>query len=75
MGNSSLKIPWYHFFDKKGYLTMVFFITLGIVIRRSNLLPQSFFASFYTGLGLALFTSGVSFIYLSFKHKTFYEQC
>ncbi len=71
MDNSLSHLPWHSFFDRKGYLTMAFFITFGTVLRKSNLIPQSFFAFFYTGLGLALITSGISFIYLSFKHKLF----
>ncbi len=67
----SIRLPWYHFFDKKGYLIMLFFITFGIVVRKSGLVPKDFFAFFYTGLGLALVTSGVRFVYLSFKYKSF----
>ncbi len=73
MTNSLLRLPWYHFFDKQGYIVMVCMITFGIVLRKSNIMPQSFFAFFYTGLGLALFTSGLHFLYLFYKHRKFIE--
>ncbi len=71
MNDCSNKLPFYMFFDKKGYLTMLFFIMLGIVIRKSEIMPTTFFSFFYTGLGLALFTSGLQFIYFSYKHRSF----
>ena len=49
-------------FDRKGYLLMIFMMTLGIVRRASNLLPAVFFAVFYTGLGAALCFGGLMFI-------------
>lgn len=64
-----LILPWYLFFDKKGYIIMICMISFGIVLRKSNLLPMQFFAFFYTGLGIALFIAGISFIILSIKHK------
>ena len=42
------------FLDAKGYLLMFFMMGLGIVLRSFDLLPNSFFAVFYTGLGTAL---------------------
>lgn len=49
-------------FDRKGYVLMVFMMTLGIVLRRVAQLPPAFFAVFYTGLGAALSVSGLMFI-------------
>lgn len=52
----------FSFFDKKGWLIMIFMITLGIIIRRYSLLPNSFISVFYTGLSSALIITGVLFL-------------
>ena len=54
-------------FDRKGYLLMIFMMTLGIVLRKSNLLPAVFFAVFYSGLGAALCFGGLMFIGFGLK--------
>lgn len=50
------------FFDAKGWIIMAFMITLGIVIRRFQLLPDSFISVFYTGLSSALIITGLLFL-------------
>ena len=64
------KRPW-NFFDKKSFLIMAFMMTFGIAIRAFNLLPDSFIAFFYTGLGAALAMAGVLFLihYASYERK------
>ena len=52
---------FWKFFDLKSFLIMFFMMSFGISIRVFNLLPESFIAVFYTGLGLALFLAGISF--------------
>jgi len=49
-------------FSIKGYLIIVFMITLGITLRRIPQVPDSFIAWFYCGLGPGLFSAGVRFI-------------
>ena len=41
---------------------MAFMMTLGIVLRSSGLLPDEFFAFFYTGLGTSLSIAGILFL-------------
>lgn len=55
------------FFDRKGWLIMAFMITLGICVRKFNLLSANFIAPFYTGLSIALSLTGVLFINKWFK--------
>lgn len=50
-----------NFFDLKSFIIMAFMIGLGIFIRVTNLLPNSFIAFFYTGLGSGLVFSGLAF--------------
>jgi len=50
------------FFDAKGWMIMAFMITLGVVIRRFQLLPDSFISVFYTGLSSALIITGLLFL-------------
>ncbi|MBE6639293.1 MAG: hypothetical protein E7616_07575 [Ruminococcaceae bacterium] len=58
------------FLDAKGYLLMLFMMGLGIVLRSFDLLPNAFFAVFYTGLGTALTLAGGMFIYNYFSTPT-----
>lgn len=52
----------FSFFDVKGWIVMFFMITFGITIRSFYLLPDAFISVFYTGLSLALMSTGVLFI-------------
>lgn len=56
---------FWHFFDLKAYLIMIFMMSGGIWLRSSGLAPNDFIAVFYTGLGFALASAGVSFLYIS----------
>lgn len=51
----------FSFFDAKGWIVMIFMITLGVGIRHSGLLPDSFISVFYTGLSSALIITGILF--------------
>lgn len=61
------KAPLYKFLALKGYLIIVFMMTLGITLRNYTNLPDGFFAFFYTGLGGALTLAGILFIIHSFR--------
>ncbi len=52
---------FWHFFDKKSFLIMIFMMTFGIGLRASHLAPDVFIAVFYSGLGTALFLAGILF--------------
>lgn len=53
---------FFRFFDTRSYLIMAFMMTLGIGLRVSGVVPNTFIAFFYTGLGASLLTAGVLFI-------------
>ena len=57
------------FLDARGWLTMAFMMTLGIVLRSSGLLPDEFFAFFYTGLGTSLSIAGILFLLSGIKTR------
>ncbi len=61
MGYREEKQSIFRFFDLRGYLLMAFMMALGIGLRSSGLLPTSFFAVFYSGLGSGLTLAGVLF--------------
>ncbi|MEQ3353869.1 hypothetical protein AAA081_06130 [Aedoeadaptatus acetigenes] len=69
------KRPW-NFFDKKSFLIMAFMMTFGIAIRVLNLMPDSFIAFFYTGLGTALAMAGILFLanYIGYDKKAVSEE-
>ena len=52
----------FSFFDAKGWVIMTFMITLGVSIRRLQLLPDTFISVFYTGLSVALILTGILFL-------------
>lgn len=56
------KIGFWRFFDASGYIMMAIMMSGGISLRASGLVPMWFIAFFYTGLGIALALSGVSFL-------------
>lgn len=56
------KIGFWRFFDASGYIMMAILMSGGISLRASGLVPMWFIAFFYTGLGIALALSGVSFL-------------
>jgi len=51
------------FFDKKSYLIMVIMVLGGSIIRKLSLLPTFYIGFFYVGIGLALFSCGMKFVY------------
>lgn len=53
----------------KSYVIMIFMITFGILLRRCPLVPPSFIASFYVGLGMALMVTGVIYTSILFCPK------
>lgn len=69
MSNTNSKMKIWHFFDKQSYIIMFVMMSIGIILRKSNLLSINFFSFFYTGLGLALFFCGIRFIYLYYKNQ------
>lgn len=50
--------PFWNFFDLKAYCIMALMMGGGIWLRSSGLVPNTFIAVFYTGLGLALALAG-----------------
>lgn len=61
----------FRFFDVRSYLIMAFMMTLGIGLRVSGAVPNTFIAFFYTGLGASLLTAGVLFILRYIRVRAF----
>lgn len=53
--------PVWHFFDLKGYIIMAIMMSGGMWLRSAGLVPETFIAVFYTGLGSALALAGLMF--------------
>lgn len=58
----------FSFFDIKGWVIMIFMISLGITVRKFQLLPNSFISVFYTGLSIALIITGLLFLRRGLKY-------
>ena len=54
--------PIYKTFSLKGYLIIAFMVGLGIALKHIPGIPTSFFAWFYSGLGLGLLSAGIRFL-------------
>lgn len=63
------RLNFLRFLDLRGYLIMAFMMSFGFGLRLSGLVPNWFFAFFYTGLGCALALAGASFL----LHRAFGE--
>lgn len=59
----------FSFFDTKGWIVMLIMISFGVTVRRFHLFPDSFISVFYTGLSLALITTGVLFLLRGRKER------
>lgn len=54
--------PFWHFFDLKAYIIMACMMGGVIGLREAGVFPDVFVGFFYTGLGCALASAGISFI-------------
>ncbi|MGV8083123.1 MAG: hypothetical protein AB2L09_05760 [Coriobacteriia bacterium] len=57
----SPKTNVFKFLDTRSYLIMGFMVALGVTLRVSGLVPDSFIVWFYSGLGSALALAGVAY--------------
>ncbi len=53
--------PFWHFFDLKSYIIMAVMMSGGVSLRVLGVLPTTFVAFFYTGVGAALMLAGAMF--------------
>lgn len=65
---------FWNFFDVSSFMIMIFMMTMGISIRSFHLLPDIFIAVFYSGLGFALFMSGIKFFINYFNTEVYHEK-
>ena len=54
--------PFWHFFDLKAYIIMACMMGGEIGLREAGVFPDVFVGFFYTGLGCALASAGISLI-------------
>ncbi|HLO90053.1 MAG TPA: hypothetical protein VK172_02700 [Lentimicrobium sp.] len=58
-------------FSGKSYLLIAFMITMGITLKKLDIIPLNFFSMFLGSLGLSLFTSALNFL-RAWRIKTTY---
>lgn len=68
------EVKFWKFLDIKGYLTMAFMMTFGILLRKSGMVKDLYIFVFYIGLGAALFSAGIKYIYLYFEEGKEYAK-
>lgn len=67
--NSEPKLPFYAFFNAKGYVMMILMISLGITVRKAELVPFEYLALFYITMGTPLFMSAFKYLYYAVVYK------
>lgn len=58
---------FWQFFDLPSYIIMFIMIFGGALLRKSGLLPEHIMGPLYSGIGTALFSCGVRYIFAFFK--------
>jgi uncharacterized membrane protein YfcA len=56
------RLPFWHFFNASSWAVMGVMMVGGMTLRVSHLVPDWAIAFFYSGLGVALFISGLRFV-------------
>ena len=56
------RLPFWHFFNASSWVVMAVMMGGGMALRLSHVMPDWVIAFFYSGLGVALFLSGVRFV-------------
>lgn len=66
------KVPFYSFFNLRGYIMMTLMISLGITVRKTGIVPFEYLAVFYVTMGTPLLVSAFRFLYvgITFNKKT-----
>ncbi len=67
--NSKPKLPFYAFFNAKGYIMMTVMISLGVAVRKAALVPFEYLALFYITMGTPLFLSAFKYLYYAVIYK------
>ena len=62
------RLPVWDFFNRSSWVVMAVMMGGGMALRLSHVMPDWFIAFFYSGLGVALFLSGIRFMSV-FGHK------
>ncbi len=57
------KVPFYAFFNLRGYIMMTLMIGLGITMRKTGLVPFEYLTVFYVTMGIPLLVSSFKFLY------------
>lgn len=68
----------FSFFDLKGFSIMAFMIIFGITLRKLNVIPALYMATFFISLGLSLLSAALCFLYAGVRFERtkakFYEK-
>jgi hypothetical protein len=56
------RLPFWNFFNASSWAVMAVMMGGGMALRFSHVMPDEMIAFFYSGLGVALFLCGVSFL-------------
>jgi hypothetical protein len=74
INSESEKLFIISFFDVRGYIIMIFMITLGVTLRKLNVIPSLYIGTFYITLGGSLLSASLSFLYAALKYDRVKEK-
>jgi len=60
---------FFSFFDFKGYVTIAFMITAGILLNKTEVIPPLYLGTFYISIGLSLLLAAFIFIHAGIKYE------
>jgi hypothetical protein len=61
----------FSFFNFKAYVMMAIMISVGILLRRSGIIPPFYLSILYTTMGIPLFLSSLRFYNYGFNYRKF----
>ncbi len=60
-------IPFYQFFNKRSYIMMLLMITMGVLARKTGIVPSYYLSLFYITMGTPLLISAFKFLHRRIK--------
>lgn len=60
-------VPFYQFFNKRSYIMMLLMITMGVLARKTGIVPFYYLSLFYITMGTPLLISAFKFLHSRMK--------
>lgn len=61
--------PFYGFFNRKSYFMMLGMISIGVLLRKTGIVPLAYLSVFYICMGLPLLFSSIRFFFHAIRYR------